>query len=413
MTEIWRPEPRTAEAQNVYTAAEEDRKQHPEQYRLDAAYIIKKALKPDQPSISTDTKWREGLGVYIDSAREEGHLNALGIKTMMATAVGRLRAGIAIRNFLEKHPHVYKRQIHRPVFIIGGWRTGTTLLQRLLASAPNLRGVYPSELSAPWRCAADEPIDRDRLAKGARKAHKFLHLLNPAMKTIHPSGEELPEECVLAMGTDFKNWGFTSTLRCPEYAAWLTNQDFRQSYERYADILRMLEDDSNRRWVLKAPAHTAELPALLSAFPDACIIHLHRDIVQTVASSASLFAVFRSTYSDQVYPEDVGRLQLDQTGLWLDRAMKCRENPPVAASPTYMDLAYKDLVADPVAAARLIYERFDIDWSAGVADRFNKYLRTHPRNKHGRHLYTPEQFGLDPGEIRERLSPYTAWAGLA
>lgn len=413
MTGIWRPQPRTEEAKNIYATAEADRRQHPEQYRLDAALIIEKALKPDQFAMSTDTTWRKGLEVYAASAREEGRLNALGIKTMTATAMGRLRAGFAVREYLDQHPDVCERLIHRPVFIIGGWRTGTTLLQRMLACAPNLRGAYPSELSAPWRWAEGGRDERDKLTTGARQAHNFLHVLNPAMKTIHPSGEELPEECVLAMGTDFKNWGFTSTLRCPQYATWLANQDFRPSYERYANILRMLSDDGDRRWVLKAPAHTAELPSLISAFPDACIIHLHRDVVQTLASSASLFAVFRSTYSDDVDPKDVGRFQLAQTGLWLDRAMHFRKTPPPDSSAIFLDLAYKDLVRDPMASARMIYEKFDMEWSDDVAKSISTYLQNHPRNKHGRHHYTPEQFGLDPEEIRERLSRYCVWAGLA
>src|SRR5690606_17078896 len=98
----------------------------------------------------------------------------------------------------------------------------------------------------------------------------------------HPSGARLEEECVLAMGTDFRNWGFTSTLRCPGHSAWLAEQDLSGSYRRYAEILRLLQDASGRRWILKAPAHTAELPSLFAAFPDATVVHLHRDVVQTV-----------------------------------------------------------------------------------------------------------------------------------
>ena len=413
MTLLWKPATRTEEALNVYDAAEADRRQHPDPYRLEVDAVIEKALGGNPGPLAGDARWREGLDVYVSSAREEGRLNALGVKTMMATAAGRLRAGKAIFDYLEGHPEVREKRIDRPVFIIGGWRTGTTLLQRMLACAPNLRGVYPMELSAPWRCTASGKKEKDKLTQSARLTHNFLHLVNPAMKTIHPSGEDLPEECVLAMGTDFKNWGFTSTLRCPSYVSWLKDQDFRPSYQRYADILRMLQDDGNRRWVLKAPAHTAELPSLLAAFPDACIVHLHRDVVETIASSASLFAVFRSTYSDRVDPEEVGRFQLDQTALWLDRAMACREKPPKNATPIFMDLAYRDLVRDPVAAARSIYEAFDIEWSEEVAHGFDAYLKNHPRNKHCRHRYTPEEFGLDPDEIRERLSRYTAWARLS
>jgi hypothetical protein len=413
MTELWRPPQRTEEALQVYAAAEADRNQNPDQYRLETDAVIEKALGNNLSYLSADPVCREGLGVYVESAREEGRLNALGVKTMMATAAGRLKAGSLILQYLECHPEVRKKRINKPVFIIGGWRTGTTLLQRMLASAPNLRGAYPMELSAPWRCAESREDETGKLARGARQAHNFLHLVNPGMKTIHPSGADLPEECVLAMGTDFKNWGFTSTLRCPSYASWLKGQDFASSYQRYADILRMLQDTTRRRWVLKAPAHTAELPSLLAAFPDACIVHLHRDVVETVASSASLFAVFRSTYSDVADPVEVGRFQLDQTALWLDRAMACRENPPKDATPVFLDLAYQDLVKNPIAGAKRIFNAFDIEWTAEVAQSFEVYLKHYPKDKHGRHRYTSFEFGLEPDEIRERLKHYAVWAGLA
>ena len=52
---------------------------------------------------------------------------------------------------------------------------------------------------------------------------------------------------------------------------------------------------------------------------------LHRDIVETVASGASLFATFRSTYSDEVDAVDVGRFQANQTELWLRRAIDFRQ----------------------------------------------------------------------------------------
>jgi len=406
MTEMWRPAQRTTEARKIYSSAEEDRQRHPERYRLDPESIVEKALSAVQSSAFPETEWREGLHVYLTSARDEGRLNAVGIKTMTATAIGRLRAGLAISDYLESHSHVCERQVIRPIFIIGGWRTGTTLLQRMLASVPLLRGAYPLELSAPWRAVRTSSAEMARLKEGAHHAHNFLHLLNPVMKIVHPSGGDLPEECVLAMGTDFRNWGFTSTLRCPKYVFWLRNEDFRESYRRYADILRILQDESERRWVLKAPAHTGELPSLLAAFPDACIVHLHRDVVKTVASSASLFAVFRSTYSDQVDPAEVGRFQLEQTKLWLDRAMLCRAELPEDANSTFLDLAYKDLVRDPAAAAHKIFNAFDLEWSTGVSECIRKYLRNHPRNEHGRHRYTPEQFGLESDEVRTRLSRY-------
>ncbi len=408
MSARWRPAPRSAEAQALHRAAEADCAAHPARYALDADALAAAALAKSPLPAGDDDDWREGFRVYVDAAREEGRLNALGKRTMAGTATAKLAARGAIAAALAASPERRARAIDRPLFVIGGWRTGTTLLQRLLAAVPGLRGLHPAELTAPWRFVGLDASARRARNEAGAAAHELLHTLNPAMRAIHPSGAHLPEECVLAMGTDFRNWGFPSTLRCPSYVRWLAAQDFRGAYRRFADVLRLLQDSSGARFVLKAPAHTAELPSLLAEFPDACIIHLHRDVVETITSGASLFAVFRSTYSDDVDAGEAGRAQLETTALWFGRAMAARDAYPRAA---VLDLAFAELVRDPIACAETICRKFGISWddsSRAAAQERLAELRT----QHGGHRYTPEEFGLDPDEIRERLARYRARFGL-
>lgn len=401
---MWTPAPRTAEAQALYAAAEADRAANPGRYDLSVEAITTAAFAKGPPPADDDGDWREGLEVYLTAARQEGQLNALGLRGMAGTAIGRLQARLAIAAALARRPETRDRTIDRPIFIIGGWRTGTTLLQRLMSALPDLRGLRPAELSAPWMFAGLDAAAREALIASGEVAHRRLHTLNPTMASIHPSGARLEEECVLAMGTDFRNWGFTSTLRCPSYADWLLTQDFAGAYRRYADILRLLQDDSGARWLLKAPAHTAELPALLAAFPDATIVHLHRDVVQTITSGASLFAVFRSTYSDAVAAAEVGRYQLDTTALWFERAMAARDAHPGAR---VIDIAFTDLAADPVGTARAIRAACDLPWTAACDEAAAARL-AELNTQHGAHRYAPADFGLDPDEIRERFAGYRA-----
>lgn len=406
---MWTAPTRSPEAQALYDAAEADRATRPERYRLDAEPLIAAAFAEGGLPEDDDGDWREGLAVYLASAREEGRLNALGEKSIAGTVIGRLQARRGVARALEKDPSIRERKIDRPIFIIGGWRTGTTLLQRLLSAIPGLRGAYPAELSVPWRFAGLDDAAREKLIDAGQGAHQRLHLLNPAMAAIHPSGGRLAEECVLAMGGDFRNWGFTSTLRSPSYAEWLAGQDFGGSYRRFADVLRLLQDGSGRRWLLKAPAHTAELPSLMAAFPDALVIHLHRDVVQTVTSGASLFAVFRSTYSDGVEGADVGAYQLETTARWFDRAMQAREALPPGS---VLDIAFPDLAADPIATAKAICGVAGVGWTE-ASDEAARVRLGDLNNQHGAHKYAPEDFGLDRDRILERLAGYRSRFGLA
>jgi hypothetical protein len=412
MSGAWTPPRRSADAAALYAAAEAERLAHPERYTLDPAALVARALGDEEASALGDADWRAGFERYLASAADDGRLNALGARMAADTAVGRLRARRAMARHLAAHPDVVARPLAAPIVITGGWRTGTTFLFRMLATDPRLRAPLPAELAAPWRFGRLTGEEREAALDAAASRHTLLHRLNPELALIHDSGARLPEECVLAMGTDFRNWGFTSTTRLDGYAAWLAGESFAGAYRRYRAMLQTLARDE-RRFVLKAPAHCAELASLVDAFPDACVVHLHRDVVETIASGASLFAVFRSTYSDDVDPRDVGRFQADQTALWLDRALAFRESEVARRGVARLvDLDYPALVADPIAAVRRIYETIGVELTPDVVAGFERYRSANRQHARGLHRYDAAQFGLDAGALRERFARYEERFGV-
>lgn len=403
----WRPAPRTDTALAVIAAAEADRAERPERFRLDADTVAERAAG-DRGSDDFVPGWREGLEAYLASAETDGRLNALGNRVVIETAVARLRTGSGLVRHRRENPDVGS-STSPPIVIVGGWRTGSTFLFRLLATDPRLRAPLPVELSAPLRVAGLTGAERERAIDAGAAAHDFLHAIAPELQAVHDSGARLAEECVLALGTDMRNWGFMSTTRLDSYARWLADQDLAAGYALYRHQLDALDDGSGRRWVLKAPAHTAELDTLIDTFPDAVVVHLHRDVVETVASGASLFATFRSAYSDEVDGADVGRFQTDQTLRWFDRALEVRRSPH-ASRARWVDVAYPDLVDDPATVLRRVWAAADLE-AVDDSDGFvAAYRDTHPRHGHGVHRYRPEDFGIDDGEVRERFAHYVDFA---
>ena len=403
---MWQPAPRTKLAAAAYEAAEADRIARPDRYRLEAEAIVAAATARGASSSDFSPGWSEALDRYLDSAAVDGHLNALGTAMVARTAVSRLRAGAAMTRFLSTHRTVAETPMAPPIFITGGWRTGTTFLFRLLASDPRLRAPLPAELAAPTLFHGVDDDRRATLIRGSAAAHDGLHALNPHLRSIHDSGADLPEECGLGMGTDMHNWAFSATTRLESYSGWLAEQDLDPTYERYRSVLQTLDRGDGRRWVLKAPPHIAELSSLAGAFPGAVVVVLHRDIAETITSGSSLFAVFRSTYSDRVDPFDVGRFQTEQTERWLTRAQRFRESAAFEDA-TVLDLPYRSLVADPGAALKSIYRAAGMEQAADIGAFVASYHRTHPRHEHGHHRYAPEDFGLDAAALRERFEPLT------
>ncbi|HEU5028275.1 MAG TPA: sulfotransferase [Spirillospora sp.] len=398
----WTPPPRTPQAEAVYAAAEADRAARPDAHALSPEAVIASAVRDADPTgLGDPALWREGLDRYLASAREDGHLNALGTRMVRGTAVAGLRARLA----MNRLPHTDRPLDEPPIVITGGWRTGTTFLYRLLATDPRLRAPLPAELAVPWKFAGASAERREELIDSGAAANDLLNVLNPALATVHDHGPRLPEECVVAMNSGFRNWGASATVRLDGYSHWLAGQDFTDTYRRHRHVLATLGDGDGRRWLLKAPAHAPELPSLAAAFPGACVVFLHRDIVRTVASGASLFCVFRSTYSDHVDPADIGRFQTDQTELWLRRAHAFRRSAR-AGTITIIDVDYDDLVHDTAAVLRRIYAAAGLAGGdpGGMVDR---YHADHPRTAKGVHHYAPEDFALDEAEIRSRLAPWT------
>ena len=78
----------------------------------------------------------------------------------------------------------------------------------------------------------------------------------------------------------------------------------------------------------------------------------------------------------------------------------------------FYDLPYNDLIADPVGAVTGIYEHFDITVDDETRKRVAEYQTRNPQDKHGRHHYTPEQYGLDADRLRERFGPYVERYGV-
>jgi len=160
VTATWRPPARTAAAQAIYAAAEQDRAVNPERYVFDAERVVERAcrLTGSGPE-SFSPGWRTALDVYLSSAAEEARLNAVGIRMALQTAAGRLAAGAQTSRCLADNPDVAARALTPPIVIVGGWRTGPTFLFRMLGTDPRLHAPLPSELVAPWLCTGGPKLE--------------------------------------------------------------------------------------------------------------------------------------------------------------------------------------------------------------------------------------------------------------
>ncbi len=354
-----------------------------------------------------DGDFREGLGILLASYETESRLTALGRALLRGDTVQALANRLRNQHVLKTHPEIRSVPIERPIFIVGLPRSGTTLLHNLLAQDPAMRVLRRWELRAPCPPPAWEQRDTDPRIQETQEHLDDLHRLAPELPAVHPLFANGPDECHWLMRNAFCSKVFELTAEVPSYAAWLERQSCVAAYRQYREQLQLL----TWRWrteriVLKDPFHLWSLDALLTVFPDAHVVHIHRDPLAALPSIASLCAVLRSIVSDDVNLHRIGEAWLENVAVGLDRARAAR----AARAPgrgSFCDVRYDRLVADPVAEVRRIYTSFGAAWSTEVEQNILGWLREHPQSKHGVHRYELSQFGLSRERVADRLGAFT------
>ncbi|GMQ90260.1 MAG: sulfotransferase [Gammaproteobacteria bacterium] len=354
--------------------------------------------------------FQPALSAMLDAVVHQGRLTPWGRITLRAFLLQSLTARLRIVDMLKRYPQIAETEIQRPIFIVGWYRTGTTLLHNLLATHPQLRAPLfwelrdPCSLSSPRRAAAR------RAVRHARWTHRIHRYLSPGFETAHAIDAEKPEECVYLFDNACVSPMTFFTSEAKDFAWWLLANDISQAYRFYRSQLQLLSwARPGQRWLLKWPYHLWHLDALLETFPDAQIIHMHRDPVESLPSVCSLAALARSAFCETVDRAALGRFWLRYYDAGLQRGLQARG---LASQQQFSDVRFSELVRDPLQ----VIERLQKPTGLTLTDEWAGVLRTHlaqnPRHRFGVHKYGLSQFGLGIDEIHERFAGYTASYGM-
>jgi hypothetical protein len=157
--------------------------------------------------------------------------------------------------------------------------------------------------------------------------------------------------------------------------------------------------------VLKSPGHLWAPEALLAEYPDALIVQTHRDPLKVIASLTSLVTILRGMCSDHVDPLAIARDWTVRLEAGLSRTLLVRRRAGLDDGRVF-DLHFTDFVGNEIVMVRRIYDRFGLELSRQAEERMRSFLAGHPREKHGRHLYSFARTGLDALEERRRYAHY-------
>lgn len=352
------------------------------------------------------TGYRAGLSRLVDSLENEAALTTLGRVSLRASIAGYLLNRLNLERHRQENPALTRAGIERPLFIVGLPRTGTTILFNLLAQDPRNRAPMTWEVNWPHPPPTEADFQSDPRIRDAEKLFGNYERIVPWLPAIHEFGARLPQECVPIFAHEFLSIQWHSTTNVPSYQAWFESQDLTPAYDFHKRFLQHLQSRyMKERWVLKSPAHLPAIDALLQTYPDACIIHTHRDPAAVMPSLASLYYATRSANSDALDPQRIGAQVMDVWSLAVQRAVDARrrhEDKP----GQFFDAAFEQTQRDPISVVRRAYAHFGIEWSAEVEEPMRRFLADNPRGSRGVHRYLREDFGLSLDEIRSRFADY-------
>lgn len=298
------------------------------------------------------------------------------------------------------HWVLFERAIRRteirqaPIFILGHWRSGTTLLHELMVADPRFASPNTFQCFAPSHFLISEYL--------MVKLGGFLLPKQRPMDNME-AGWSLPQEDEFALmnlgtPTPYLRIGFPETQ--DKHLEYLAMQISDGETERWCDSFKwflqaLTYHFGGKRLVLKSPTHTGRIGLLSKLFPDAKFIHLTRDPLRMFPSTVRLW---HSLEQVQALQESRSQVEMEEyvgqcNELMYQQFLKDRADIP---DDQIIDVSYEDLAADPFATVKELYQKLDLGDFDSAEPALQERLKNH-------NSYVPNTHELDD-DLRQKVA---------
>jgi len=256
-----------------------------------------------------------------------------------------------------------------PIFIIGHWRTGTTLLHQLISLDKNLVTPNVFRVSAPGSFLISEkyyrpvmsrlmkptrPMDNVKLGFDVPQEEEYAMIKlttdSPLEKLIFPGGKNY----FLFDYNDFY----------PEHV-----DEWKNAFSGFCNRLSFI---NGKRVLLKNPFHTMRLPFLLEMFPQAKFIHVHRHPYEVIPSTIHMWNIVgneNKLNGKKIYTP------LDEVAQVYNRMLEyVNEQLNKLPDNERAEVDFKDLETDPLGTIKSIYKKLDLEYNPEFEEEVKKWL---------------------------------------
>ena len=310
----------------------------------------------------------------------------------------------------KRYP-IGEEKIVKPLLATGEPRSGTTLLHALLSVDPHGRSLRFWEVMYPSPPPGLAGPDDQRRAK-ADADWREINTKMAFWLRSHPYndmlGDGLPED-ERTWAIDFRVMTPTAWWRVPMGMNVTGLQaDARAQYRIHKMMLQQFQYARPKKyWVLKG-FHQHRLEALFEAYPDARMIWVHRDPVQSIASMIKLAGELTEGLTGHVDWKALAAAQLDQAR----GRIKATLSNPLSGDPRIHHVRYTDFVADQVGTIRGFYEYAGVPFTAEAERAMRDYLANNKGDRYGKFHYSSDLIGQDIAALHKEFAPYRERFGI-
>lgn len=245
-----------------------------------------------------------------------------------------------------------------PIFVLGHWRSGTTLLHEYLALDERFASPTTFECFAPSHFLLTEGL-----------MTRFGGFLLPEKRPMDnmKAGWSLPQEdefALMNLGAPTPYLRILFPNRPVPYEGTLASRSFAPEdltvWKRTLDwFLRAVTYKVNKPLILKSPPHTGRVGILRSMYPEAKFVHIVRDPRKIYPSTVRLWSTLDDIQAIQKPNQDshvedfvlrtlpimYESFQADRVGL---------------SDSQLIEVRYEDFISDPVTSMARIYEQLQL-----------------------------------------------------
>lgn len=349
------------------------------------------------------------LGSYFKILRSGTIAKRSYLKVALTTIIVLLRAPFQLWEdlaFVSKTARSAAMQ--PPLFILGHWRSGTTLLHNVLCQDPRAAylttyaSVFPNNMASTWI---------------------FKTFMRMGMPDKRPSDNvaldpNFPQEDGFAFANMQANAYYNFFYFPSRYAAYydravhhigLDEREVEHWYRTYAKLLRKaVVVSKGARSIVKNPVNTARVDKLLRLYPDAKFLYIHRNPITVYYSTLRFFETVIHELCLEELPtqEFLGEMILDVHHRMMRDLAEQRSRIPAG---NLLEIRYDTFVEAPMATLEMIERQLFQRDPATALPYYASYLKS--QAAHRTHSYQVDKEDL--AYVVKRLEPYMHEHGFA